>query len=339
MNLSSRGTRATIGLPGTGISWSGTVSSSAPRSPSAPSSARREVQAQRAAARAATAAAREAAALEKALRQREAIEAEEHDEQSVEAVVEWWRTLRATAAATRRVSRSTSTTSHRYAPAACAAIEPQLSKPPHPSLEIDTFRTAHLAELEQRLRGTSFRRINLCHLVIGALGGAVVGGLVSRVAGAQPSAMLVAGLATCVIATMVLAILGRYLEHRAFRVALQDEHHRTWPEAEAAVRRGHEPVAMPSMKRIEPASVERSPRIEQRYRSTHKPKQRFAADGRVTKKLASSFFESSSRVTQKRARRSLRRHSSQSNSRSKQMSTSACPIPDASFSCSSTCRR
>jgi hypothetical protein len=215
------------------------VSSSASTSRGDASVARREAQAQRAAARAATAAAREAAALEKALRQREAIEAEERDEQSVEAVVEWWRTLALPPPPLNDYHGALQPRAidSRMLPA--PPSKTQLSEPQHPRLEIDTFRTAHLAELERRLHGRRFRRIKFGHLVIGALGSAVAGGLVSQLAGAQLSAMLVAVLATCFITMMVLAMLGRYLERRGFRVALQDEHHRTWPDAEAAVRREH----------------------------------------------------------------------------------------------------
>ncbi len=89
VNVSARGTRTTLGIPGTGVSWTSTSSRARPQSAQAGSAATRAT----ARVPSAAAVARELDALRRELRQQAAADAEERDEENLSAIVNWWRRL------------------------------------------------------------------------------------------------------------------------------------------------------------------------------------------------------------------------------------------------------
>ena len=239
MNFSSRGTRATIGIPGTGISWSGQVSSAASPARIATQSARREAQEARAAARAATQAAREAAAFEKALRQREAVEAEERDEQAVEGLVDWWRTLALPAPPLDEYHAALRPRPFDARELPAAPVRAAVVKHATPSIDLDSFRTAHLATIEERLSTQSFETITIAHVLIAAMVGASATIFAGLAGGGSHTIVLAGGGAVGLLMMFLANLIRRHRERRARRVALQSEFSRTWPEVEQAARSRH----------------------------------------------------------------------------------------------------
>jgi hypothetical protein len=239
MNFSSRGTRATIGIPGTGISWSGKVSSAPSPARAAAQSARREIQAARAAARAATNAAREAAAFEKALRQREAVEAEERDEQAVESLVDWWRTLALPAPPMDEYRAALQPRSLDEQALPPTPSKTHGTKHPTPSIDLDTFRAAHLATIEESLRPRRFQAISSLHMVIAAVAGAGATALVGLATAVSRNVALTLAGAVGILLMLVVNAIGSHLERRARRRALQTEFSHSWPGVEEAAKRKH----------------------------------------------------------------------------------------------------